>query len=122
MKEGKSIEQKPKLQKGEWMPELVGGTNEPTNETYTTKHGLTIRRSSDIGNTHWEIFKSMADRDPDLISNMKAGRYMPRANGYRTVYRGKDTGLGIRNSILGFLFDPLIIGMIILLILVLLVM
>ena len=85
----------------EWMPQMVGGDNEPTDEVYVSKHGLRLRRTTDMGDHHWETFKTMADRDPDLISNMKAGRYMPLQNGRRIHYRGKDIWLGIKVVRLG---------------------
>ena len=110
------MDDRPKLElpeeKKEFTFHAVGDSNETTDETYTTKHGLTLRRSADMGNTHWSILKSMADKDPDFIENMMAGRYMPRCNGIRTVYRGKDAKLGMKVAILNFLFDPLIIMLI----------
>ena len=106
----------------EWTPTMVGGSKELTDEVYVSKHGLRIRRSADIGNTHWEIIKSMADKDPDLISNMHAGRYMPRCNGNRIHYRGKDAGLGMKVAFWNFILDPLILGMIVLLIIALIAM
>jgi hypothetical protein len=98
------------------------GEKELTEERYTSKHGLTLRRPANISNVHWSIICSMADKDPDLIENMSAGRYMPRCNGVRTVYRGKDTKLGMKMAFLNFLFDPVIIGLILLGILALILM
>lgn len=49
--------------------------------------------------------QKMADKDPDFIENMKAGRYMPTCNGRRVVYRGKDKWLGIKMELLGILFS-----------------
>lgn len=103
----------------EWTPKMVGGSDEVTDEVYVSKHGLRIRRSADIGNTHWSIIKSIADKDPDLVENMKAGRYMPRCNGVRTVYRGKDAKLGMKVALANFFFDPLIIMLILTLIIAL---
>ena len=88
------------------------GEDGVTDETYTSKHGLKLRRPANISNVHWSIMKSMADKDPDLLENMHAGRYMPKCNGVRTVYRGKDARLGMKVALGNLFFDPLFIMLI----------
>jgi len=88
-------------------------------KTYTTKHGLKLNQG-EMGNTHFDIMCRMADKDPDFAENMLAGRYLPRVNGIRTVYRGKDAKLGRKIALMNFLLDPFMIFLYIMLLLTLL--
>jgi hypothetical protein len=69
---------------------MVGDDDELSGESYTSKHGLVINKPKGMGDTHFKIFCSMADKDPDIMANMALGRYMPRQNGMRIHYRGRD--------------------------------
>lgn len=85
-------------------PKMVGEDSEPSGETYTSKHGLVINKPKGMGDTHFKIFCSLADKDPDIMANMALGRYMPRQNGMRIHYRGRDAVRhGFQRTIIGLL-------------------
>jgi len=55
-----------------------------------------------IGRSMYAMFDRLYSEDPNFEENAKLGRYMPRINGIRTDYRGKDLKKHIINKLIGF--------------------
>lgn len=72
------------------IPTMVGSLPETSGECYVSKHGLKIHKTEGMSNAHFRIFCDLADKDPNIMVNMAMGRYMPRQNGFRLTYRGRD--------------------------------
>jgi hypothetical protein len=75
-----------------------------------------------MGQDDWikEWVKNEIKQNPNFVEDMEAGRYTPRCEGQRIHYWGKDKWLGIWMGFLNFIFNPIMIWIILLFLLLIL--
>lgn len=81
---------------------------------FKEKHGFIFKTGlgEECEDEHmYDTFDRMASRDPNFKENLDAGRYMPRCNGMRVTYRGKDKWIPIKNDIITGVFYVIILGL-----------